>query len=201
MEAGSDLIRKDAWVAGRGVDLLRDLARDLVLTMTVGDGSGEDGRDDERTVEADGSDGVVEDAVMVPLRKRLLFGLREAEVDLGAPELVDAEVAVGGEKLLCADEAEGVAEVAGHDVLSAFAAGECKHRGVDAETARLVGEHPAVFVVGVSDDHHEAGASTKCGERLPECCRTLVRRDLADRGAGLDLVTCKIGWVAWYGLG
>ena len=106
---------EDVGVAGGFEDFLRDLAGDLVLAVAVGDGAGEDGGDDERAVEADGADGVVEDAVVAPLGEGLFLGFGEAEVDLGAEELVDAHVAVGGEEFLGAEEAEGVFEVAGHE--------------------------------------------------------------------------------------
>ena len=76
-----------------------------MLTVAVGGLADEDGRDDERAIEADDTDGVVEDAVVGPLAEGLFLGLGEAEVDFGAEELVDGHVAVGGEEFLSADEA------------------------------------------------------------------------------------------------
>ena len=51
-----------------------------MLAVAVGDVAGEDGGDDERAVEANGADGVVEDAVVAPLFEGFFDGLGEAEV-------------------------------------------------------------------------------------------------------------------------
>ncbi len=136
--------------------------------MAVGDGAGEDGRDDERAVDADGADGVVEDALVVPLFEGFGLGLGEAEVDLGAEHLVDAHVAVGGEELLGAEEAEGVFEVGGHGILPAFAASEGEDGDAGAEAAGVVREHAAVFVVRVGDDEHKRGACVQPAQHLRE---------------------------------
>ena len=121
---GQAHFREDLGVGGGEEGLLADLAGDLVLAVAVRGAAYEDCREDQWPVEADGSDGIVEDAVVGPLGEGLFLGLGEAEVDFRAEELVDAEVAVGGEELLGADETEGVVEVCGHEVLAAFAAGK-----------------------------------------------------------------------------
>ncbi len=64
--------------------------------------------------------------------------------------------------------AELVPVVGGHVVLTAFAAIEGEEGGVDALAAAFVGEHAAVFVVGVCDDHGEAGAGVELLQRLRE---------------------------------
>ncbi len=110
---------------------------------------------------ADGEHGVVEDAVVAPLLEGLFLRLGEAEVDFGAPELLGAVVLVGVEEFVGAEDAEGVVEFAGHGVLAAFAAGEREERGADAQAAREIGEQGAVFVVGVGDDHHQAGGGAE----------------------------------------
>src|SRR5205823_9585192 len=104
--------------------LLSDLPGDLVLAVAVGGLADEYGGDDERAIEADGANGVVEDAVVGPLGEGLFLRFGKAVVDFGAEELVDAHVAVGEEEFLGADEAEGVAEVSGHEVLATLAAVE-----------------------------------------------------------------------------
>jgi hypothetical protein len=143
---------EDLGVAGGEEGLLRDLAGDLVLAVAVGDAADPGAGEDEGAVEADGANHVIEHAVMAPLGEGLLFRLGEAEVDLGAEELVDAGVAVVGEQLLGAEQAERVFEVAGDGVLAAFAAGEGDVGDAGAEAAGVEGEHAAVLVVGVGDD-------------------------------------------------
>ena len=64
-----DHVGEDGGVGGGFEGFLGDLAGDLVLAVAVGDVADEDGGDDERAVEADGADGVVEDALVAPLRK------------------------------------------------------------------------------------------------------------------------------------
>ena len=139
-----------------------------MLAVAVSDAANEGGGDDERAVEADGADGVVEHAVVGPLGEGFGLGFGEAEVDLGAEHLVDAGVAVVGEELLSAEEAEGVFEVAGHGVLAAFAAGEGEVGDAGAEAAGVEGEHAAVFVVGVGDDVEDGGAGVELAEKLLE---------------------------------
>jgi hypothetical protein len=58
--------------------------------------------------------------------------------------------------------------VGGHGVLAAFAAGEGEQRAAHAEAAREISEQRAVFVVGVGDDHHQAGGGGEALERLLE---------------------------------
>jgi hypothetical protein len=67
LEAGGDLVGEDAGIAGGVEGLLCDLAGDLVLAVAVGGFADEDAGDDQRAVEADGADGVVEDALVGPL--------------------------------------------------------------------------------------------------------------------------------------
>jgi hypothetical protein len=59
---------------------------------------------------------------------------------------------------LGAHQRELILHVVGHDVLTTLAAvqGEQSHAG--ALAAGFIGEHASVFVVGVGDDHHDAGA-------------------------------------------
>jgi len=139
-----------------------------MLAVAVGGFAHEDGRDDERAIEADGADGVVEDAVVGPLGEGFFFRFREAEIDFGTEELVDAHGAVGGEEFLGADEAEGILEVGGHEVLAAFAAVEGEGGDARALAAGEVREHAVILVVGVGDDEHEGGAGAKLAEELLE---------------------------------
>ena len=131
---------------------------------------------------------------MGPLGEGFVDGFREAEVDLGAEELVDGEEAIGGEELAGADKAEGVVEVGGHEVLAAFAAGEAEVGDAGAEAAGLIGEHAAVFVVGVGDDHEEAGAGGELFEGEGEAGGALVGGEVGAEG-GADLFAGEVGWV------
>jgi hypothetical protein len=100
------------------------------------------------------------------LAEGLFLGFGEAEVDLGAEELVDVHVAVGGEEFLGADEAKGVVEVGGHEVLAAFAAVEGEGGDARSLAAGEVGERAVVLVVGVGDDEHEGGAGAEFAQEL-----------------------------------
>ena len=170
-----------------------------MVTVAVSRAAYEDCGENERPVQADGADGVVENAVVGPLRQGFFFGFAEAEVDLGAEELVDAHVAVCGEQFLGADEAERVVEVGGHEVLAAFTASQGKHRDTCPLAARFVGEHAAVFIVRMGDDEHERGAGAKLYQQLLQRGRAVV--DLKGIGEALwrDLLACKIGRV-WHRL-
>ena len=185
---------EDFGVAGGEEGLLGDLAGDLVLAVAVGDASDPGAGEHEWPVEAYGADYVVEDAFVGPLGERFGFGFGEAEVDFGAEELVDAGIAVVGEKLLGAEEAEGVFEVAGHGVLAAFAAGQRQVSHAGAEASGVEGQHAAVFVVGVGDDVEEGGAGVELAEELGEALRALVDGEFAAGVRGGALAT-EVGGV------
>src|SRR5271166_6208680 len=74
-QALRDLIGKDSGVSGEFEDLLSGFSRDLVMTVPVGDVSGEDGGDDHRTVQSHGADNIVEDAVAPPFLVGFFDGL------------------------------------------------------------------------------------------------------------------------------
>ena len=67
-----------------------------MLAVTVGDASDEDGGEDQGTIDADGADDVVEDAIVAPDGEGFFEGLGEAEVGDAGEVLIDAVVAVGG---------------------------------------------------------------------------------------------------------
>ena len=95
-----------------------------MLAVAVGDAADKGGDDDLRALAADGQHGVVEHAVVAPLREGFLLSFGEAEVRLSAPKLLCAVEFVGLEQLVGADEPERVVAVDGHGVLAAFAASE-----------------------------------------------------------------------------
>jgi hypothetical protein len=66
--------------------------------------------------------------------------------------------------------------VVGHDVLTTLAAIQREQGDASALATGLIGEHAAIFVVGVGDDHHEAGAGVKLAQRLLERGGAAVNR-------------------------
>ena len=125
--------------------------------------------------------GVVENAVVAPARERLLLSFRETEVDFGAPELIGAVVFVGLQKLVGADDAKSVVALARHGVLAALAAREREQRAAHAQPAGKVSEQRAVFVVGVGDDHEQAGGGAEALERLLQAgCAAVFGQRLRD---------------------
>ena len=172
---------EDFGVASGYESFLGDFAGDLVLAVAVGDAADPSACQDEGTVEADGADDVVEDALVGPLGECLFLGLGEAEVDFGAEELVDAGVAVAGEQLLGAEEAESVFEVAGDGVLSAFASSEGEVGDAGSEAAGVESHHAAVFIVGMGDDVHDGGAGVELAEELLEAKGAFVDGEFAAR--------------------
>jgi hypothetical protein len=161
-------IGEDLGVAGSEEGFLGDFAGDLVLSVAVGDVANPGAGEHQRAEDANGADDIVEDALVGPFAEGFGLGFAEAEVDFGAEHLGDAGVAVVGEQLLGAEQAEGVFEVAGHGVLAAFAAGEGEVGDAGAEAAGVEGEHAAVLVVGVGDDVEDGGAGLELAEELLE---------------------------------
>jgi len=122
---------------------------------------------------------------VAPAGEGFLLRFGKAEVDFRAPELLGAVVLAGLEELVGADEAEGVVGVGGHGVLTAFAAGEREEGAADPEAAGKIGEQGAVFVVGVGDDHYEAGGGGEALEGLLEGGGATVFWDGEGDGAGV----------------
>ena len=104
-------------------------------------------------------------------------------------------VAVGGEELLGADEAEGVVEVGGHEVLATFAAGEGKHGDACALAAGEVGKQAAVLVVGVGDDEHERGAGAELAEELLQGGGAVIDGETVGERWGGDALAGEVGGV------
>src|SRR5580692_9508330 len=95
-EAGLDLIGKDVGVSRGFEHFLGHFSRDLVLAVAVGDTSDKDGGEDQWTIEADGADDIIEDAIVSPDGEGFVKGLGEAEVSDAREVLVYAVAAVGG---------------------------------------------------------------------------------------------------------
>ena len=71
-----------------------------MLTVAVGDASYKGGGEDQGTVETDGADYVVKDAVVSPDLEGFVEGLGKAEVGDAGEVLIDSVPAVCGEELL-----------------------------------------------------------------------------------------------------
>ena len=153
--------------------------------MAVSNAADEGGDDDLGAFAADGQHGVVEDAVVTPAGEGFLLSLGETEVDLGTPELFCAVVFARLEEFVGADEAQGVVAVGGHGVLATFAPGEGEERAPDAEAAGEICEQRTVFVVGVGDDHQDAGGGGEAAEGLLKGGGAAVFREGQGNGAGL----------------
>ena len=192
-QAGLDLIGKDFGVSGGLEDFLRHFAGDLVLAVAVGDAADEDGGEDQGTIEADGADDVVEDAFVSPDGEGFVEGLGEAEVGDAGEVLIDAVAAAGSQELLGAHQRELIPQVVGHDVLATLATVQGEESHARTLAAGFVGEHAAILVVGMGDDHHEAGAGAQLAQRLlqrsgaaVDAQRLVVGRG-GDGGGGGDL--------------
>ena len=163
-ETGLDLVGKDGGVSRSLEDFLSHFSGDLVLAMTVCDATDEDGGEDQRPIETDGTHDIVEHAVMAPDRERLVQGLGKTKIRNTGEILIDTVATVGGQKFFCANQRQLVPQVVGHNVLTTLSAIQGEQGDASALAAGLVGEHSAIFVIGVGDDHHEAGAGTQLAQ-------------------------------------
>ena len=163
-ETGLDLVGKDRGIPSSLEYFLGHFPGDLVLAMTVRDATDEDSGEDQWPIEPDGTHHVVEHAVMTPDREGLVEGLGKTEVRNTGEILIDTVAAVGGQQLFCAHQRQLVPQVVGHDVLTTFPAIQREQGDASALATGLVGEHSAIFVVRMGDDHHQAGASTQLAQ-------------------------------------
>ncbi len=90
-----------------------------------------------------------------------------------------AIVVACGEKLLGTESTELIPVVGGHHVLPAFATIEREQSRIDSLPPTLVGEHAAVFVIGMRGDHGKGGAGM---EASAESARDPTRRDRPGAG-------------------
>jgi hypothetical protein len=160
------LIGEDVGVACRFEDFLGHFSGDLVLAVAIGDASDKDGGEDQGTIEADGADDIIEDAIVSPDGEGLIQGFGKAEVGDAGEILIDAVAAAGGQELLGTHQGELIPKVVGHDVLSTLAPIQGEQGHTRALAARFVGEHAAILVIGMSDDQHETGAGAELAQRL-----------------------------------
>jgi hypothetical protein len=171
------LLGEDLGVTGGREDLLRNLARNLVVTVAVAHSADEGGEDYLRPLAAHRQYGVVEHALVAPAGKGLLLSFGEAEVHLRAPKLPDAVELVGLQQLVGANQSQRVAVGGGDFILPALAAVQGEQRRARAQATAEVGQQRAVLVVRMRHDHHRAGGGLQAQERLLDGRLTAILGD------------------------
>src|SRR5229473_2612526 len=130
-----------------------------MMTVAVVFSAGEARDKHVRAEGADYADDIGEgDVVASPFLESFFGGLRVSEVGDAGEALFDSVVFVGGEEFESAQGAEFV--------LSALAASQSEEQRLYAFAAGFEGEGAAVFVVGMSDDHHQAAGGLQFAELL-----------------------------------
>ena len=107
--------------------------------------------------------------------KGLFRRLGEAKIGDAGEALLHAVIAIGGQQLQRANNAQLVEQIAADLVLAAFAAIERQLQHADAVAARFQRQHAAIFVVGMSDGVHQP----RRGVQPPQ-------HQLQPGGAGID---------------
>jgi len=98
-------------------------------------------------------------------------------------------------QFLGTDEAEGVVEVGGHEILAAFAAVESEHGDARALAAGEISEQAAVLVVGMGDDEHEGSAGAELAEKLLECGGAVIDGEGVGKVLRGDALAGQVGGV------
>ena len=133
-----------------------EIARQLVLPVTVGLGAAEPRVDDERPVGADDPHHVAEHLALSPERGGLGAALREPVVERPREELLGPVQGPGLQQLLGPDDAERLEQFGADDVLPALAAVERQVGHPRVVATRHPRHERRVLVVGVG--RHEQGA-------------------------------------------
>ena len=177
LESGGNLIGEDLRIAGGVEDLLRQHAGYLMMPVSICHAANKNRANHHGPVETHGAHRVVEHTLVTPLRERLLHRLREAVVGDAAPVLlIDTVVFIGAQQLIGPDQSQGVVVGGGHGVLAALAARQREQRCTHAKPTAFVGQHAAVFIVRVGDDHHQAGRGIQPLQALVESRRAAILR-------------------------
>ena len=145
------------------------------MAMPVGARADKYRCNDQRTRHAHHANYVGQYAVVSPFFESFLLCFGETVVAHAGPELIRSVIAIRGKKLLRAHEAKRVKVVGGHHVGAAFAAIQSQERHSCTLAARLVGQHTAVFIVGMGGHHQQAGASVELLQTLPQSCSATVK--------------------------
>ena len=180
-----DLVRKARRVRGRGDGFRREQPRRVVVAVPVSRRPVEAAHDDERAVEADDADHVLEHRLAVPASKGFVHRLRVAVVDRRREvEVVQTVVAAGEDEFAGPDEAEGVEEFRADRVRPGLAAVEAEQRRPGAPSPTGQGEHAGVLVVRVRGDVEQAGRRGEFADAVPGAHGPAVHVQpfLSDRG-------------------
>ena len=169
-----DLLGKHGRIARCFESFLRHLAGNLVIAVAVRAASDENGSDDERASHANDAHSIGEGLIVPPLLERLFFCLGKAVVAHSRKELLHSVVTIRREQFFRAHQPKRVKVVRRHDVGATFATIERQQSNAHALPARFIGQHSAVFVVGMRSDHQEACARVEFQKALPECRRSSI---------------------------
>src|SRR5580693_5118556 len=101
-------------------------------------------------------DDVPQNLLTGPVRKRVVGGFRESEIDGAGEKLFTSVDTASGEQLLSANDSQFVALLATDQILAALTAGERKICRAHVASSRKVGQKCSIFIVGMGGDHHHA---------------------------------------------
>jgi hypothetical protein len=151
-----------------------------MMAVSIGDAAEESRGHHQRPVHADHAHCVIKDAVVTPLLQCFFHGLRKTVITDPAKVLRNATAAIPRirvQQFIGARQAERLIALAGHGILAALAARQRHHRGAGPDSARFIGEHAAVFIVGMRDDGHHARPGMQFLQRLPQRRRAAILRE------------------------
>ena len=180
-----DLARKARRVRGRRHRFRRQQPRRVVVAVSIARRTVETAHDDERAVEADDADHVLEHGLAVPASEGFVHGLRVAVVDRRREvEVVEAVVAAGEDEFAGSDQPEGVEEFGADRVRAGLAAVEAEESRPGAPPPAGQREHAGVFVVGVRGDVEQTRRRGEFADAVPGPHRPAVHVQpfLSDRG-------------------
>src|SRR5712692_2277442 len=121
--------------------------------------------DDVRAKGANDADHVLQDLV-APDFFRFLWRLGKTKIWGAGEEKLHTVAASGGEKLLCADDAQLRSLLRTESVLAAFATCKGEQGDVGMETAGEVSKHVAGFIVGMRGDVEDASRNARAVDGL-----------------------------------
>ena len=172
----AELAREAGRIRRRRNRLRRQQPRRVVVAVPVARRPVEAAHDDERAVETDDPDHVLQHRLPVPAAVRLLDGLRVAVVDRRREvEVVEAVVAPGEDEFARPDEAESVEKLGADGVRARLAAVEAEEGGARAPPPAREREHAGVLVVGVCGHVQEARGRRQLAKAVPRPRRAPVR--------------------------
>ena len=116
------------------------------------------------------------DIVATPFLEGLLGRLGKAEIGDAGEALFHSVIAVSGQQLQRANNAQFVEQIAADHVLAALAAIERQLQNTVAMAAGLKSQHAAIFVVGMGDRMHQARRGVQAAQHELEAGGSGVNR-------------------------